>query len=214
MEKVINGIRMEIPDDATRETLLQDLHRSDDSIVYAITPSGEHRVLNEGDSLASEQGDRLGIVSRFRTGMRDTNRIKAEIKLLEEEYGAERIAWASDYSWIKIEKWKLPPKYNATQINVLVLVPDKYGYGLAYRDFFVPEGLQIRNNGSWTKIPHNFDRFPYQNLLESNLVNELQRNGWSYQCLHPEHWSSSDNIITYLSQVYTFLSDPFAPWKG
>jgi len=214
MEKIINGIKMEIPDDATRETLLHDLGRSDDSIVYAITPAREHRVLNEGDSLVSEPSERLGVVSRFRTGMRDTDRIKAEIKLLEEEYGAERIAWASDYSWIKIEKWKLPPKYNAAQINVLVLVPDKYGYGLAYRDFFVPDGLRIKHNGSWTKIPHNFDRFPYQNLLESNLVNELQRNGWSYQCLHPEHWDSSDNIITYLSQVYTFLSDPFAPWKG
>lgn len=214
MEKIINGIRMEIPDDATRETLLQDLHRSDDSVVYAITPGGEHRVLNEGDSLASARGERLGIVSRFRTGMRDVDRIKAEIKLLEAEYGAERIVWATDYSWIEIKNWRLPPGYNATQINVLVLVPDNYGYGLPYRDFFVPDGLRLRHNGSWTDIPHNFHKFPYQDLLESNLVNELQRNDWSYQCLHPDHWESSNNIITYLSQVYTFLSDPFAPWAG
>jgi hypothetical protein len=101
MQRTINGIRMDIPDDATRETLLQALRRPDDSIIYAITPAGEHQVLNEGDSLASAQSERLGIVSRFRTGMRNIDRIKAEIKLLEGEYGdvlSSILEWLGDKS--------------------------------------------------------------------------------------------------------------------
>jgi len=214
MERIINGIRMDIPDDATRETLLRELRRPDDSIVYAITPSREHQVLNEGDSLASAQSERLGIVSRFRTGMRDIDRIKAEIKLLEGEYGPERIVWAPDYSWIEIGNWKLPPKYNATQVGILVLVPEQYGYGAYYRDFFVPHGLRVRHDGDWTRLPHYFDKFPYWSLVKNNLVSELQRQGWSYVCVHPEHWSSSDNIATFLTHVYTFLSNPFADWEN
>jgi len=282
MEKIIDGIRMEIPDDATRETLLQQLHRRDDSTIYAVTPDGDHRVLDPGQSVASAPGERLGVVSRFRTGRKvsidgqqfevgddatretllprlpasngdqvtifeitpsgehrvlnrgellasaesgrfgtvsrwrtgtkDIDRIRAEIKLLEEVYSRERIVWSPDYSWIMIEDWRLPPKYNATHVSIIILVPDQYGYGPSYRDFFVPKGLQTRNNGGWTSLPHYFDRYPYQNLLESELVSELQRQGWSYVCVHPEHWNSSDNITTFLTQVYTFLSNPFVSW--
>ena len=68
MEKIVGGIRMEIPDDATRETLLEQSHRPADSTVYAITPDGGHRVLNPGESAASARGERLGIIGRFRTG--------------------------------------------------------------------------------------------------------------------------------------------------
>ena len=68
MEKIVDGIRMEIPDDATRETLLRQWHRPADSTVYAITADGGHRVLNPGESAAAAPGERLGIIGRFRTG--------------------------------------------------------------------------------------------------------------------------------------------------
>jgi len=147
------------------------------------------------------------------TTMRNIERLRAEIRLLEEEYGPEKIVWASDYSWILIKDWKLPPGYNTTHINVLVIVPDKYGYGPFYQDFFVPSELRIKRNGNWATLPHYFGEYPYKNRLDSALVSELERNGWSYVCLHPERPIASDNIVTYLTQVYTFLSDPFRAWE-
>jgi len=211
---LIDGVRMDIPDDTTRDIALHDLQRSDDSILYGITPTGEHRVLNRGDSLASVQCDRFGTVTHFITGIRDSHRINAEIKLLEQEYGAERIVWPPDYSWIMLKNWKLPPEYNATQVNIIVPVPDHYGNSnVPYHDFFVPNTLRLRHNGDWVRIPdHYFDRFPYSQGIQSEMVSELERQDWAYVCVHPEHWTSVDTIITFLSQVYTFLSDPFRNW--
>ena len=282
MQKIIDGTRMEIPDDATRETLLQELNRSADSTVYAITPSGQHRVLDPLEPVASASEERLGVISRLRTGRevwmdgmrfnvsddatrellleqrpvsngddvsvyeitpdgghrildrgeslasaqsgrfgsvtrfvaatKDAKRIRAEIKLLEAAYGRDSVVWSPDYSWIMVQDWRLPPEYNSDRVNIIILVPDQYGYGPSYRDFFVPKGLRRRRNGNWTSLPHYFDRFPYQSMLRSELVSELQRQGWSYVCVHPVHWNSTDNITTFLTQVYTFLSAPFADW--
>lgn len=208
----MDGIQFEVSDDATRETLLEQSPGPNDSTVYEITPDGEHRVLNHGESLTSAGTGRFGTVNRFRTGTKDINRVKAEIKLLEKVYGRKRVTWSPDYSWVMLADWKLPPKYNATHINIIVLVPDQYGYGPCYRDFFVPRGLKTRRKGSWVDLPHYFDRYPYQDLLRSGLVSELQRQSWSYVCVHPEHWAPSDNITTFLTQVYTFLSSPFTDW--
>jgi len=68
MEKVVNvnGIRLEIPDYATRETLLDRLGRPRDCVVYAITPGGRHQVLSEGEPISSVPSERLGVISRFR----------------------------------------------------------------------------------------------------------------------------------------------------
>jgi hypothetical protein len=148
--------------------------------------------------------------------MRDIQRIKAEIKLLELSYGAENVIWAADYSWTMVKNWKLPPKYNLERADILILVPQKYGYGESYRDFFISQGLRIRQNGDWTTFPHYFDKFPYSTLpystMSDELKSELQRNKWAYACVHPKYWTTLDNIVTFLNQVYTFLCDPFRDW--
>ena len=205
----VDGINMEVPDDATRAILLRESHCPPDRTVYWITDEGEHRVMGHGESLTDAGSDRFGTVSRLRTGMIDADRIRAEIKLLEQLYGRNRVVWAPDHSWIMITDWKLPPNYNASKVNIIILVPDQYGYGTCYSDSFVPAGLRLRRNGGWVVPPHYFEEYSF---LRSEFVKELQRNRWSYLSVHPANWSSSNNITTYLTQVYTFLSNPFDDW--
>lgn len=74
MVKIVDGIRLEIPDNADRETLLEELGKPNDSVVYEPTTNGEYRVLGEGESIASIQGKHVGTIGRFRTGMRDNKK--------------------------------------------------------------------------------------------------------------------------------------------
>ena len=199
----------EIPDCATRKTVLDVAKRPHTDLVYGLTSDGQHRVLHDGETISSLQSDRIGFVSPFRAALRDVNRIRAEIKLLEAAYGRDSVVWSPDYSWIMVQDWRLPPEYNSDRVNIIILVPDQYGYGPSYNDCFVPAGLRIRQEDRWTSLPHYFEKFAF---VRSQLVNELQRQGWSYVSVHPTHWGPSSNITTFLTQVYTFLSAPFADW--
>jgi len=145
--------------------------------------------------------------------VRDLPRIQAECQLLERNYGANRVYWASNYDWILVDDFRLPPNYNQQSSRVLVLVPDHYGYGQPYRDLFTSTGLLLRHQGEWCTLPHYFERFPYSSLNDG-FVNELRDKQWSYLCLHPDNWKVTDNILTFLAQVYTFLCDPFLDWDN
>ena len=144
--------------------------------------------------------------------MRNIERIKAEIKLLECSYGDNNVEWAPDYDWLLVREFKLPPNFNRPKCCVLVLVPEHYGYGESFRDFFLPQGLLIWHHGKWERLPHYFEKFPYA-TLDTTLVTELSEKGWSYLCLHPARWGKLNNILTFFSQVYTFLCDPFLDWN-
>jgi len=146
--------------------------------------------------------------------VRDINRLRTEISLLERNYGAGNVQWPQDFGWIYVNRFLLPPgKYNQSACKALVLVPEHYGYGVPYTDFFVSQGILVQHGGNWHSLPHYFDRFPYRHLKD-NFVSELQSQGWSYLCLHPERWRQSDSILTFLVQAYTFLSDPFRDWDN
>lgn len=91
MIKIVDGIELEVPDDATRETLLQTLRRSADSVVYEPTANGDHRVLGEGEAVASMKSDVVGIVSRFRTGMKDDRKgPRARLVMTETDFARLR----------------------------------------------------------------------------------------------------------------------------
>ncbi len=143
--------------------------------------------------------------------MRDRQRIQAECQLLERNYGADRAFWSSNYDWMLIDNFRLPPNYNQQFCRVLVLVPEHYGYGQPYRDLFTTTGLRLRHGGGWRQLPHYFESFPYDSL-SAELVKELRDKKWSYLCLHPDNWKVTDNILTFMVQVYTFLSNPFYDW--
>ena len=67
-EILVNGIRMEIPDGITTETLLQRSQAEAGDIAYRIDPYGDQQVLMPGQEVEVEDGDRFGTISRFRTG--------------------------------------------------------------------------------------------------------------------------------------------------
>lgn len=144
--------------------------------------------------------------------MREIRRIQAEIKLLEMEYGSENVLWARNYSWLNILKYRLPPQYNREITPIIVPVPEHYGNGSPYMDFFVGSGLRLLHSGGWVVVPHYYEKFPYSRL-DDKFVLELKENGWSYLCVHPEKWTQEDNIFTFLNQVYVFLCDPFRDWE-
>lgn len=140
--------------------------------------------------------------------MRDIRRLNAEMKLAQAVYGPEAVEWASDFSWVMIYDLKLPSTVNRSHSNVLVLVPEGYGYGPPYRDAFLSPGLLIKRGRRWVKLPHYFDQFPYRSLPKGR-IQELKKKNWAYICLHQARWDASSNILTFLEQIYTFLSDPF-----
>lgn len=142
-------------------------------------------------------------------GSRHTARITAELRLLCAAYGEQAVTWAPDYSWVQVEGFRLPPGYNATVTNVLVMIPDSYGYGVPYRELYVDPGLRFWRGGAWVEIPHYFDdekRFAPNPLVRAR--------NWRYLCLHMKAWRPHENILTFLKQVELFLTNPFDPrWE-
>ena len=109
----VDGQKMKVPDDGTRETLLQQSHSPADRSVYWITddretlvpaphapagyfdyqimPDGEYRVLDRGESPADPQSGRFGRVSRFITGSRDNDRgPKSRLVIREDDFARLR----------------------------------------------------------------------------------------------------------------------------
>lgn len=139
--------------------------------------------------------------------MRNVARLNAEMKLAQEVYGPDAVLWASDYEWVLIYDMPLPPNLNMPRTNVLVLVPESYGYNQPYRDAFVEPGLLVKVNGTHESVPHYFDKFPYPSMSES-LKQEIKSKNWAYICLHQRAFDKRTNLITFLRQIYAFLSDP------
>lgn len=140
--------------------------------------------------------------------MRNIGRINAEIKLLMDNYEHQQIRWAADYSWIRIIKFKMPGNINFKTSEVLIIVPENYGYGEPFKDCFIKYGLRVWHPAQhqWVEIPHYFDK--------ENGVNKYYNKDWRYMCIHQEGWiPEKDNIIKYLNQVYTFLCNPFRDWN-
>jgi len=140
--------------------------------------------------------------------MRNIGRLNAEIKFLMAYYGQQQIWWPDNYSWIRIEKFKMPCNINSVSSEVLVIVPENYGYGEPYKDCFIKAGLRVWHPTQyhWVEIPHYFDK--------ENAVNKYYDKNWRYMCIHQDGWNpAKDNIMTYLNQVYTFLCNPFRDWN-
>lgn len=139
---------------------------------------------------------------------RNVRRINAELGLLQRRQGAERVFWPGDLSWILVRGRDLPPGLNRGATDMLVIVPDGYGYGVPYRELYVDPELRLLRGGRLLEIPHYFDGNGYAPTVD------VRRKGWRYLCLHMDGWLRGDNVLTFLKQVEVFLSDPFSPmWE-
>ena len=200
MKSTLNGYGFEIPDGETTKAVLALVPAG--HVPYLMTQDGRHQII-KGDEEVCER-DRFGTVARFTQGARDIERIKIELTLLEKEYGEEAVTWAHDYSWVAVDTFRLPPGYNRRSTSILILFPEQYGTGAGFRDFFVQVGLRHQRG----MLPHFFERYPYGDR-DNAFVAELKSKGWAYVCLHQDAWTPRDTILTYLTQVYTWMSDPF-----
>ena len=136
--------------------------------------------------------------------MRHIARITAEITKLREIFGEARVVWAPDYSWVQLLEVPLPPGLTLAASDMLLVIPDRYGYGMPLRELYVDPGLRVRREGKWVEIPHYFDR---QDGYSPNR--QMPSRNWRYLCLHNTQWKTTDSIFTFLQQVRLFLSAPF-----
>jgi hypothetical protein len=131
---------------------------------------------------------------------RNLHRLNAELLLLEQAYGEVRVSWPASYQWVMIQDYPLPLGYNKPTTNLIVIIPENYGYGPALQYCFVDRDL--RRNGHL--LPHYF--------LEGDVApgaSQFYQKDWAFLCVHPEKWDPKrHNILTYLRQVDLFLSDP------
>lgn len=128
--------------------------------------------------------------------------VLADINLAERIYGVNNVFWEKGLSWIMINNFKLPPKYNQTSTNCLVIIPPGYGYGTQLSEFYLNKSLKIRKGNDWKDLPHYYTK-------NMHTGNSYLEKGWQWLCILPD-WSSGDNLISFLKQVELFLKYPFA----
>ena len=186
--------------------LRQLIQAQEDEVVYSVTEEG-HRVIRDEDVIEVKDGEVYGKMTRVTAASRNIRRIQAEIALLCQVLGEEAVTWSPDYSWVMIEGVKLPPNYNKKVTNVLILIPENYGYGEPLQDLFVDPNLKIIVDGKEKDIPHYF---PNRNSGVAKRFRKHYGKNWRYLCLKQERWDPKrDHLLGYLNQLYTFLSDPF-----
>lgn len=188
------------------EDLRKHLGVPDSSVLVRDTGSGL-RSVQSSDGVALAEGERLGAVGRFVTAARDTGRLNAELKLLTKVYGDDRVSWPLNQDWVMIRDFPLPAGWNVKTTDIVVILPDNYGYGEPLKHCFVDPALRYRHNSKWEKIPHYFD-----SPDGHSPKREFNKQGWRYLCLHMMEWKKDSWIQNYLDAVTTYLSDPFAQW--
>ena len=137
----------------------------------------------------------------------EQRRLNAELQLLMTMYGNDRVSWPRTQNWVMIRDFPLPAGWNFKTSDIVVILPDNYGFGEPLKHCFVDPALRFLHNGNWKKIDHYFDSergyTPHP---------EFNAKGWRYLCLHMKTWTPDSWVQTYLDAITTFLSDPFAGW--
>jgi len=146
--------------------------------------------------------------------MIDIRRMNAEIRMLQDRFGSERIVWPRDYRWVLVKGFRLPAGLSKEATNVVVLIPDQYGNGASLRDAFLDPDLKAYNRETrqFESMPHYFKQYPYAKL-DLGSKEEWARKFWQYICIHKKNVEARGaGILTYLDSVYAFLTDPFKDW--
>ena len=151
---------------------------------------------------------------------RDIRRLTIGIKFAEKKYGATNIEWAKDISWIRIHDFKLPENFRQKYTNMLILVPENYGYGGCLKDTFINADLELldRQGKSYTSfdskvdpIFHGYREFPYSSMT-SEQKNIFSGRNWFYLCLHD--LDADGSLTSYLEKVQMYLGNPYKDWKS
>jgi hypothetical protein len=147
---------------------------------------------------------------------RNLRRFAKDMDLAIRQYGSNKVSWAKDVSWIHVKDFQLPDNFRQSRTDILILVPDNYGYGGCYRDNFIETDLELldRDGHSYRMLSsdiHGFREYPYSSMSES-MKKILRDRGWFYLCLHDKNPESS--LVNYLYKVRLYLGNPYKDWKA
>ena len=172
-------------------------------------PNGNQVVRNDA-ALNLTSGQQFLEVNRFRTAGRNTGRINDELRLLTAKYGDHQVYWPPNAEWIWIRDWILPAGWSSPTTDLIVFLPDTYGFGIPLRDCVVNAGLRFNVGGRWVVPEHYFDG---ENAYMPPSLEGLGKKDWRYLCVHAESWDPHDSIFTYLETLQLFLSNPIYDWN-
>lgn len=137
-----------------------------------------------------------------------TDFFNLNIQLLDRCFGKNNVFFGrrtheySEIAWIKVNNFGLPQMYNRQSTNILLIIPDGFGYGAGIHEFYLDPKLRIIKNGTYLDIPHYYP-------TEIAPANRFARDGWRYFCLHYQWRTNEDNVLTFLKAVELFLQNPW-----
>lgn len=180
-----------------------------DKVLIERGPSGNQVVRNDAP-LNLTTGQQFLEVNRFRTAGRNIGRINEELRLLTAKYGHDHVFWPPSTEWVLIRNWPLPAGWSRPSTDLIVFLPDNYGFGAALHDCVVDPGLKFYEDGEWVEPPHYYGG---EKKYMPESLKKLARVDWRYLCVHAEAWDTRDSIFTYLELLQLYLSNPNYDWN-
>ncbi len=180
-----------------------------DKVLIERGPNGNQVVRND-DALDLTSGQQFLEVNRFRTAGRKISRINEELRLLVAKYGDSRVHWLVTLEWVLILDWPLPSGWSRPTTNLVVFLPDNYGFGASLRDCVIDPGLQFFEDGEWVEPPHYYGG---EKKYMPESLKTFANKDWRYLCVHAESWKPQDSIFTYLESLQLYLSNPNYDWQ-
>ena len=110
-----------------------------DKVLIERGPNGNQVVRNDAP-LDLTSGQQFLEVNRFRTAGRNISRINEELRLLVAKYGDDQVHWLSAMEWVLIRNWPLPEGWSRPTTNLVIFLPDNYGFGASLRDCVIDPG--------------------------------------------------------------------------
>ncbi len=172
-------------------------------------PNGNQVVRNDAP-LDLTTGQQFLEVNRFRTAGRNIGRINEELRLLVAKYGDDQVHWVETLEWVLIRNWPLPEGWSRRATNLIVFLPDDYGFGASLRDCVIDPSLKFYADGEWGEPPHYYGG---EKKYMPESLKRLAHADWRYLCVHAEAWNAHDSIFTYLEQLQLYLSNPNYDWN-
>lgn len=205
----IGGREFVVPSMVTGGAIKRAAGLDPDERVYEETPDRRHRLIGDDEAVQVGNGAVLDSILPHTAAAagRDIQRVQAEIGLLCEHFGAEKVFWPADFSYVQIHDYGLPPNWSQDLSDIALLLPPTYGFETPIKHAFLEPGLRRWNGRAYRTIEHYFDGvfMPYGH-------ERWRDKGWGYLCLHLNRWRPQDTIFSYLKNLYTFLDNPEYPW--
>lgn len=147
---------------------------------------------------------------------KDIGRFNNDIRMACGAFGDQHVFWPKDASYVKIDQFPLPGNFRYPRTNIIIIIPENYGYGGCFRDIFLDPDLELldKDGRSFRRLSgdiHGFRKYPYSSMSDGMKEIFVRRN-WFYLCLHDK--DSKSCIVNYLYKVNLFLANPYKDWKA